>query len=68
MLAQPVGAQHEAAGPERALVQAFDRLRVLGGLGQYGEREVAHDGRGIASGEARSIVPAAPISSRFSSC
>ena len=42
MLAQPIGAQHEAAGPERALVQAFDRLRVVGGFGQYCEREVAH--------------------------
>ncbi len=34
MLANPVGAQHEAAGPERALVQPFDRLRVVGGFGQ----------------------------------
>ena len=46
MLAKPVGAQHEAAGPERALVQAFDRLRIVGGLGQYGEREVAHESAG----------------------
>ena len=34
MLANPVGAQHEAAGPERALVQPFDRLGVIGGFGK----------------------------------
>src|SRR5438876_11353058 len=32
----------EAAGPERALVQAFDRLRIVGGFGQYCQREIAH--------------------------
>ena len=37
MLAQPIGAQHETAGPEGALVQALDRLRVVRGFGQYGE-------------------------------
>ena len=42
VLAKPIGTQHEAAGPKRALVQAFDRLRVVGGFGQYCEREVAH--------------------------
>ena len=34
MLADPVSAQHEAAGPERARVQPLDRLRVVGGFGQ----------------------------------
>ena len=33
MLAQAVGAQHETAGTEGAFMQAFDRLRVLGGFG-----------------------------------
>ena len=50
MLAQPIGAQHEAAGPEGALVQTLDRLRVVGGFGQYGEGEIVHGERGIASG------------------
>ena len=34
MLADSIGAQHEAAGPERARMQPLDRLRVAGGLGQ----------------------------------
>ena len=44
MLAQTVGAQHETAGTERALVQAFDRLRVLWCFGQDGDVKFAHDG------------------------
>ena len=43
MFAQAVGAEHETAGTEGALMQAFDRLRVLGGFGQYGDGEFAHD-------------------------
>ena len=43
MLAQAVGAQHETAGPEGALVQAFDRLRVVRRFGQDGEGKIAHD-------------------------
>jgi len=50
MLAKPISAQDEAAGAERcALVQALDRLRIVGGFGQDCEREVAHGARGIAS-------------------
>ena len=45
MLAQPVGAQHETAGSERALMQAFDGLRVVGNFGQYRQREIAHKAR-----------------------
>jgi hypothetical protein len=44
MLAQPIGAQHETAWPERPLMQAFDRLRVISGFRQYGERQIAHIG------------------------
>ena len=43
MLAQAIGAQHEAAGPEGTLVQALDRLRVVRGFRQDGQREIAHD-------------------------
>jgi len=46
MLAQAVSAQHKAAGPERAVVQAFDRMGVVGGFGQYGERKIVHAVRG----------------------
>jgi len=42
MLAQPIGAEHEAAGPEGTLVQPLDRLRVFGSLRQDGEGEVVH--------------------------
>src|SRR3984957_20002179 len=42
MLANPVSAQHEAAGPERTLMQPLDGLGVVGAFGQYGERKVAH--------------------------
>ena len=42
MLTNPVSAQHEAAGPERAFVEPLDRLRVVGGFCQYRERKVAH--------------------------
>ena len=34
MLAQPVGAEHEAAGAEGALMQALDGLRVVDGFGR----------------------------------
>ena len=44
MLAQPVGAQHETAGPEGALVQPFDRQRIAGGFGQNGEGKIVHVG------------------------
>ena len=37
MLAQPVSAQHETAGPECPLMQPLDRLRVIGGFGRYGK-------------------------------
>ena len=40
MLADPIGAEHESAGAEGALVQPLDRLRVAGGLGKDGEREI----------------------------
>ena len=43
MLAQAVGAQHETAGPEGALMQALDRLRVLWCFGQDGDVKFAHD-------------------------
>ena len=36
MLAQSIGAQHEAAGPEGTLKQALDRLRVVRGFRQNG--------------------------------
>src|SRR3954452_6546566 len=49
VFAQAVGAEHETAGPEGALVQAFDRLRVLWGFGQNGDGEFAH-------GEARGSI------------
>jgi hypothetical protein len=49
MLAQPVSAQHEAAGPEGTFVQALDRLRVIDGFRQDCEGEVAH-------GEARNSI------------
>src|ERR1700733_7422874 len=42
MLAYPVSAQDEAAGTEGALMQALDRLRVVGGFGQDGKREITH--------------------------
>jgi hypothetical protein len=51
MFAQPIGTQHKAAGPEGAGIETLDRLGVVGGLGQYGEREIGHAQRGIASGE-----------------
>jgi hypothetical protein len=44
MLAQAVGAQHETAGAEGALEQAFDGLRVLWRFGQDGDVKFAHDG------------------------
>ena len=43
MLAQAIGAQHETAGPEGALMQALDRLRVFRGFRQYGEGQIVHD-------------------------
>jgi hypothetical protein len=43
MLAQTIGAKHEAAGSESALMQALDCLRVLCGFRQYGEGKVVHD-------------------------
>ncbi len=49
MFAQAVGAEHETAGPERAFVQALDRLRVLWSFGQDGDGEFAH-------GEARDSI------------
>ena len=49
MLADPVGAQHEAAGPERARMQPLDRLRVVGGFGQNRQCKIVHGRRGIAS-------------------
>jgi hypothetical protein len=42
MLAQPIGAQHEAAGPESALMQALDRVGVVRLLGQDGQGEITH--------------------------
>ena len=42
MLAQAIGAQHEAAGPEGALMQALDRVGVVGLLGQDGQGEITH--------------------------
>ena len=42
MLAQPIGAEHEAAGPEGPLMQAFDRLRVLCRFRQDGKGEIVH--------------------------
>src|SRR5579862_1943105 len=42
LLAQAIRGLGVAAGPERALVQAVDRRRVLGGLGQDGERQIVH--------------------------
>ena len=66
MLAQPVGAQHETAGTEGALVQALDRLRVVGGFGQYCEGEIAHDeARNSIWRTARSIAPPALNSGLF---
>ena len=50
MLAQSIGAEHEAAGPEGTLKQALDRLRVVRGFRQDGQGEIAHDEAGIASG------------------
>ena len=37
MLAQAIGAEHKTAGPEGALEQAFDRLRVVWSFGENGE-------------------------------
>jgi hypothetical protein len=68
MLAEPVGAQHETAGPEGALMQAFDRLRVIGGLGQYGEREVAHDARDSIWRRRGPSSQSRQIPNRLSSC
>ena len=42
MLAQAVGAQHEAARPEGALEQALDRLRIFRRLGQNRNGEIIH--------------------------
>src|SRR6202045_398115 len=42
LLAQAIGGFGVAAGAERALVQAIDRRRVGGGLGQDGERQIVH--------------------------
>src|ERR1700722_2288085 len=42
LLAQAIGGFGVAAGAERALVQAVDRRRVGGGLGQDGERQIVH--------------------------
>src|SRR5580704_13389419 len=42
LLAQAVGGFGVAAGPKRALVEAVDRRRVGGGLGQDGERQIVH--------------------------
>src|SRR4051812_20339861 len=49
MFPQTIGAEHETAGAERALEQAFNRLRVLWRFGQYGDGEIAH-------GEARDSI------------
>src|SRR3954468_16869504 len=42
MLADSIRAKHEAAWPESALVQPRDRLCIVGGFGQNGEREIVH--------------------------
>ena len=60
MLADPVRAQDETAGTEGALMQTLDRLRVVGGFGQDGQREIIHD-REIASSGASSIVRGMPM-------
>src|ERR1700753_1664088 len=44
MLADPVGAQHKATGTKRTLMQSLYRLRVVGGFGQDGQREIVHRG------------------------
>ena len=63
MLAQAVGAQHETAGTEGALVQAFDRLRVLGCFGEDGDVKFAHDGARDSIWQRRgpSPEPAIPV-------
>ena len=50
MLAKPIGAQHETAGPERALVQPFDRLRVVEVSASIVRERSFMVKRGIASG------------------
>ncbi len=61
MLAQAVGAQHETAGTEGALVQAFDRLRVLWRFGQDSDVKFAHDGARDSIWRRRGPLPEAAI-------
>ena len=63
MLAQPIGAEHEAAGPEGPLMQALDRLRVVRPFGKDGEGEIAH-GSGIASGAQGSMRARSALADR----
>src|SRR3954452_1649243 len=42
VLADAVGAEHEAARAEGALVQPLDRLGIAGRFGKDGEREFGH--------------------------
>ena len=44
LLADAVGGARIAARPERALMQALDRSRILGLFGQDGDGQVGHDG------------------------
>src|SRR4029079_8153009 len=65
MFAQTVGAEHEAAGAERAFEQAFDRLSVLWRFGQYRDGEIAHDEARDSIWRARGPSLALPKSGQF---
>jgi len=61
MLAQPIGAQHETAGPERPAHAAVSiAARPLAVSANMVRDRIAHSGRGIAS-DRRAVIVAAPL-------